>query len=153
MLHFVERRKMIVSFLIVSSVCLLPLNATNISAAVDGSVIESRSPDWYSSSLIPSEEIPAVRRDIHLINRNITVGGGLSSAYLTEKSFIFRQWNKSGLRDELNHLFLRISADDYVFTSNSESCRQDGYRRWIVPVMITICAGATVYALYSVRGR
>ncbi|NQT33650.1 hypothetical protein HQ587_00560 [bacterium] len=137
---------MIVSFLLASCVWLAPLDATNVSVWNGASVSES---SMESSSLIEGE---ILKSNIQLSDGDRKVGV-LYSSYLTEKGILFRQWNSTCSTVEFNLSLSGKTEIDFKYLSGNESHRQDGFRRWIVPVMITIGAGVTVYALYSVRGR
>lgn len=134
---------MIVSFLLASCVWLTPLDANNPLVRNDGSVVES-------TSLI---EGIIIKSNVQLSDGDRKVGGVLSSSYLTEKKMLFQQWNGTCSTAEFNLPLSRKTVIDFRYLSGDESHRRDGFRRWIVPVMITIGAGVTVYALYSVRGR
>ncbi len=144
-MHLLQNyRKMILSVLLISCVWLTTLDAANSPVRHDASIVESHS---YVENTV-------VKGDVKSFNRDRTdLGNIFSSSYLTKKRMLSRQWNRSGLKNEFNPLFFRISAVDCTYSSNSKSIRKDGFRRWIVPVMITIGAGVTVYALYSIRGR
>ncbi len=138
---------MIVSFLLASSVWLAPLDATGISVWNGASVLES---SMESSSLIEGK---IIKSNFQLSDRDRKVGGVLSSSYLTEKRMLFLQWNSTCSTVEFNLPLSGKTVIDFKYLSGNDDHRQDGFRRWIVPVMITIGAGVTVYALYSVRGR
>ena len=88
---------------------------------------------------------------------------GLNNDYIVKPSLSQLHQNDYEMREHELFLFEKILTQEllYTFTINDYlsnnreqiSSSNSSSRGWFVPIMVTLGVGATIYAVYSVRGR